>query len=248
MGAVAPPQFRPSTQWPAQPASQPPDAPPLPPAPALRPGAPPSLLTRRLCLQLQPSAQAPLAPSLRLADSLSQSPLVPLPAPSRLAGSGLWALAAWPCPCPCWPHPAPRQPRPGGQASRAPSPRRLAAPAVCAPASKRCRAGAVPASLPCVLAHELVTVLQPQQATTARKNRSLRRSAPLPLRQINRSFSAMNIIKRELRNKIEDDWMNDLMVCYTEKEIFKSLDDEIIIRRFQRLKTRRMQLPRSSRT
>jgi hypothetical protein len=34
---------------------------------------------------------------------------------------------------------------------------------------------------------------------------------------------AMNIIKRELRNKIEDDWMNDLMVCYMEKEIFMSL-------------------------
>jgi hypothetical protein len=71
---------------------------------------------------------------------------------------------------------------------------------------------------------------------------------PVSTASVERSFSAMNIIKRELRNKIEDDWMNDLMVCYTEKEIFKSLDDEIIIRRFQRLKTRRMQLPRSSRT
>jgi hypothetical protein len=71
---------------------------------------------------------------------------------------------------------------------------------------------------------------------------------PVSTASVERSFSAMNIIKRELRNKIEDDWMNDLMVCYTEKEIFKSLDDEIIIRRFQRLKTRRMQFPRSSRT
>jgi hypothetical protein len=62
---------------------------------------------------------------------------------------------------------------------------------------------------------------------------------------VERTFSAMNIIKRELRNNIEDDWLNDLMVCYTEKEIFKSIDDELIIRRFQRLKTRRMQLPRS---
>jgi hypothetical protein len=66
---------------------------------------------------------------------------------------------------------------------------------------------------------------------------------PVSTASVERSFSAMNIIKRELRNKIEDDWMNDLMVCYTEKEIFKSLDDEIIIRRFQRLKTRRMQFP-----
>jgi hypothetical protein len=47
---------------------------------------------------------------------------------------------------------------------------------------------------------------------------------------VERSFLPMNIIKRELRNKIENDWMNDLMVCYTEKEIFKSLEDEIITR------------------
>lgn len=71
---------------------------------------------------------------------------------------------------------------------------------------------------------------------------------PVKTASVERAFSAMNIIKRELRNQIEDDWMNNLMVCYTEKEIFKSIDDEIIIQRFQRLKTRRMQLPRSSRT
>ena len=71
---------------------------------------------------------------------------------------------------------------------------------------------------------------------------------PVSTASVERTFSAMNIIKRELRNKIEDDWLNDLMVCYTEKEIFKSIDDELIIRRFQRLKTRKMQLPRSTRT
>eukprot|EP00267_Zea_mays_P041426 XP_020393320.1 uncharacterized protein LOC109939546 [Zea mays] len=70
---------------------------------------------------------------------------------------------------------------------------------------------------------------------------------PVSTTSVERIFLA-NIIKRELRNKIEDDWMNDLMVCYTEKEIFKSLDDETITRRFQRLKTRRMQLPRVTTT
>jgi hypothetical protein len=73
----------------------------------------------------------------------------------------------------------------------------------------------------------------------------LKRPCYYPSQQsVERIFLAMNIIKRELRNKIEDDWMNDLMVCYTDKEIFKSLDDETITRRFQRLKTRRMHLPR----
>jgi hypothetical protein len=58
----------------------------------------------------------------------------------------------------------------------------------------------------------------------------------------------MNILKRELCNKIEDDWLNDLIICYIDKEVLKSNDDDLIIRRFQRLKTRRIQLPRSIRT
>jgi hypothetical protein len=33
-------------------------------------------------------------------------------------------------------------------------------------------------------------------------------------------------------NKIEDDWLNDLMVCYNKKEILKSINIEIIIRQF----------------
>jgi hypothetical protein len=52
---------------------------------------------------------------------------------------------------------------------------------------------------------------------------------PVPTASVERTFSAMNIIKRELRNKIEDDRLNDLMVCYTQKEMFKSIDDELII-------------------
>jgi hypothetical protein len=63
---------------------------------------------------------------------------------------------------------------------------------------------------------------------------------PKSTASVERTFWDMNIINRELCNKIEDDWLNDLMVCYIEKEIFKSIDNEIIIRRFQRLKTGRM--------
>jgi hypothetical protein len=43
---------------------------------------------------------------------------------------------------------------------------------------------------------------------------------PVSTANVERTFSAINIVKRELRNKIEDDWMNDLMVRHTEKEIF----------------------------
>jgi hypothetical protein len=47
---------------------------------------------------------------------------------------------------------------------------------------------------------------------------------------VDRTFSATNIFKRELCNKIEDDWLNDLIVCYFEKEVLKSIDDDLIIR------------------
>jgi hypothetical protein len=66
---------------------------------------------------------------------------------------------------------------------------------------------------------------------------------PVSTATVERLFSAMKIIKSKLRNKIADDWFNNLMVCYVERELFKSLDEASIIRRFQNLKTRKMQLP-----
>ena len=53
----------------------------------------------------------------------------------------------------------------------------------------------------------------------------------------------MKIIKTELRNKMSDGWLNDLMVCYIEREIFKGLDLQKIKKAFQNKKTRQMQLP-----
>lgn len=66
---------------------------------------------------------------------------------------------------------------------------------------------------------------------------------PVATSSVERIFSAMNIIKIDLRNKISDDWLNDLMICYTEREIFKSIDDNAIMKRFQALKTRKISLP-----
>jgi tRNA G10 N-methylase Trm11 len=34
---------------------------------------------------------------------------------------------------------------------------------------------------------------------------------------VERIFSNMSIVKTDLRNKIGDEWLNDLMICYTEK-------------------------------
>jgi hypothetical protein len=59
---------------------------------------------------------------------------------------------------------------------------------------------------------------------------------------VERVFSAMNIIKAELRNKISDEWMNDNIVCYIERENFVIIDDERILQRFQNMKTQKLQL------
>ncbi|CAN6175040.1 unnamed protein product [Urochloa humidicola] len=68
---------------------------------------------------------------------------------------------------------------------------------------------------------------------------------PVSTATVERSFSAMKILKTKLRNKIANDWFNNLMICYIEKELFKSLDEAAVLQRFQNIKTRKMQLPRA---
>jgi hypothetical protein len=70
---------------------------------------------------------------------------------------------------------------------------------------------------------------------------------PVATATVERAFSAMKIIKTELRNKMSNGWLNDLMVCYIEREIFKGLDLQDIKKAFQKKKNRQMQLPRSPR-
>ena len=55
---------------------------------------------------------------------------------------------------------------------------------------------------------------------------------------VERVFSAMNIIKNRLRNQIEDQWMNDCLLTYIEKDIFKTIKCKEIMQRFQNMKNR----------
>ena len=66
---------------------------------------------------------------------------------------------------------------------------------------------------------------------------------PVATSSVERVISVINIIKTNLR----DDWLNDLMISYTEHEIFNGLDDEVIMKWFQAIKRRRMNLPRPPR-
>ena len=55
---------------------------------------------------------------------------------------------------------------------------------------------------------------------------------------VERAFSTMNIIKNRLHNKIGDQWMNDCLVTYIEKYIFKAIKCEEIMQWFQNMKNR----------
>ncbi|XP_066311085.1 uncharacterized protein [Miscanthus floridulus] len=46
---------------------------------------------------------------------------------------------------------------------------------------------------------------------------------PVATASVERIFSAISIIKIDLRNKMGDEWLNDLMICYNE-EIFRQID------------------------
>ena len=65
---------------------------------------------------------------------------------------------------------------------------------------------------------------------------------PVATASVERVFSAMNIVKNRLRNRMGDEWMNDNLIVYIEKDIFDIVDNEIIMQRYQKMKPRREQL------
>ncbi|KAL9662712.1 hypothetical protein QQ045_027545 [Rhodiola kirilowii] len=66
---------------------------------------------------------------------------------------------------------------------------------------------------------------------------------PVATSTVERAFSAMKIVKTDLRNKIGDDFLTDCLVCYIEKDVFKSIDNEAIMQYFQNMKTRKQGPP-----
>ena len=52
---------------------------------------------------------------------------------------------------------------------------------------------------------------------------------PVATATVKRSFSAMKYIKNELHNRMGDQWMNDCLMVYIEKDVVCSIDNETII-------------------
>ncbi|XP_062113961.1 uncharacterized protein LOC133824967 [Humulus lupulus] len=55
---------------------------------------------------------------------------------------------------------------------------------------------------------------------------------PFATTSVERAFSAMNIVKNQMRNKMGDQWLNDSLTVYLEKDVFNSIDNEPIIHGF----------------
>ncbi|KAL6526048.1 hypothetical protein OROHE_015572 [Orobanche hederae] len=66
---------------------------------------------------------------------------------------------------------------------------------------------------------------------------------PVATASVERAFSAMNIVKTDLRNKMGGDFLTDCLVCYIERDVFLGIDNETIIQYFQEMRTRRLDLP-----
>jgi hypothetical protein len=71
---------------------------------------------------------------------------------------------------------------------------------------------------------------------------------PVATATVERAFSAMNIIKSDLRNSMGDEWMNDCMVVYIEHDVFMDIENEAVLQHFQKMQNRRMQLSPLSRS
>ena len=59
---------------------------------------------------------------------------------------------------------------------------------------------------------------------------------------VERVFSAMNIVKNRLRNRIGDEWMNDSLIVYIERDIFDGIDNDTIMEISKKMKKLRGQL------
>ncbi|XP_016467333.1 uncharacterized protein LOC107789966 [Nicotiana tabacum] len=65
---------------------------------------------------------------------------------------------------------------------------------------------------------------------------------PVATATVERTFSAIKLIKSELRNRLNDEFMSGCLVPYVERKIFNTISDETIMNTFQEMKTRRGQL------
>ena len=65
---------------------------------------------------------------------------------------------------------------------------------------------------------------------------------PIVTTSVERCFSAMNVVKKKLRNKIGDQFMSDCLICYVEKEMFSPISNDVVFDLFKAIKDRKGKL------
>jgi len=65
---------------------------------------------------------------------------------------------------------------------------------------------------------------------------------PVATASVERCFSAMNVVKKKLRNKMGDQFMSDCLVCYVEKDMFSAISNDEVIDLFKKMKYRKGEL------
>ncbi|XP_075106976.1 uncharacterized protein LOC142179970 [Nicotiana tabacum] len=65
---------------------------------------------------------------------------------------------------------------------------------------------------------------------------------PVAIATVERAFSAMKFIKNDLQNRMDYDFLGGCIVPFVEREVFSIVSNESIIKTFQEMKPRRVQL------
>lgn len=65
---------------------------------------------------------------------------------------------------------------------------------------------------------------------------------PVSTASTERAFSAMKILKTDLRNKMDDAFLGDIMVIYIERQFAKEINIETMIDEFDDMGDRRVKL------
>lgn len=62
---------------------------------------------------------------------------------------------------------------------------------------------------------------------------------PVATATVERCFSAMKIIKTQLRNSMGDDYLSNSLVCYVEKEKMMQVTNAAVVKRFRKIGNRK---------
>ncbi|XP_024642232.2 zinc finger MYM-type protein 1-like [Medicago truncatula] len=65
---------------------------------------------------------------------------------------------------------------------------------------------------------------------------------PVATASVERVFSAMKIVKSHLRNKMGDQWLNDRLVTFIERDVLFTISTDVILAHFQQMDDRRFSL------